>query len=351
MSSVASFTDWLSQKPDLMRNGLAAGRRTALAPDIRGVVVAGMGGSGSAGRLVRDAVAEEIKVPLLVVQDGRLPGCVDDRWVALALSYSGETEETLAVARAAGRRGAEVVGFSTGGALANIADVHIRQPSGYAPRAALGFMWMSVLGVLERSGLLDGKVPIEAAVAAVHEVDRSCAPHSDDASDPALTLAAALRDRIPCIYATPGLEGVARFMAALLNENAKRIAFDKPLPEANHNDLVGWCADPLQRHLAAVVLRDAEADDEMTRRLAYMRTCYQERDIPWHEVPLGPLEDMQARIVAQAQAIQLAERVSLRLADGAGVDPGDIAPIDGLKRALRMPTRPSKQRVATTHPF
>src|SRR5204862_3722835 len=53
-------------------------------------------------------------------------------------------------------------------------------------------------------------------------------------------LARALEGRIPVVYGGRSTTAAARRWRSQLNENAKVLAFYGELPEAHHNEVVGW---------------------------------------------------------------------------------------------------------------
>ena len=77
--------------------------------EIRNVVVLGMGGSAIGGDLVRTLVRKEIQIPMLVNRDYDIPAFVNERTLAIASSYSGNTEETLSSLEQGQERGAVLV--------------------------------------------------------------------------------------------------------------------------------------------------------------------------------------------------------------------------------------------------
>src|SRR4029079_9062957 len=119
------------------------GHRDALpkAASIRNIVVLGMGGSGISGDVVAAAFNDEVPVPLTVLKQIRTPAFVGPETLAIAVSYSGDTEETVSMASSAVERGAQLVAISCGGRLAEVARdagaLHLPCPPGLMPRAAL----------------------------------------------------------------------------------------------------------------------------------------------------------------------------------------------------------------------
>jgi glucose/mannose-6-phosphate isomerase len=57
------------------------------------------------------------------------------------------------------------------------------------------------------------------------------------------------------IYAGPKLAPAAYKWKISLNENAKQIAWWNELPEFNHNEMLGWLEQPVQKPYAVIELR------------------------------------------------------------------------------------------------
>src|SRR5712692_7470800 len=88
----------------------------------RNIVLMGMGGSASAGDLILDWLDSKISVPAIVHRDPSLPRFVGSDTLFVALSYSGDTLETLAAFREARKRGSTLVAIGTGGKLQNLSE-------------------------------------------------------------------------------------------------------------------------------------------------------------------------------------------------------------------------------------
>ena len=83
----------------------------------RNVVIAGMGGSAIGGELLKDWLHDKASIAIEVCRDYALPAYVDKNSLVIAVSYSGETEETLSAFLEALRRRCMVVTVSSGGHL------------------------------------------------------------------------------------------------------------------------------------------------------------------------------------------------------------------------------------------
>ena len=313
--------------------GVAAGDRPLKA---KGLLASGMGFSGMVASVVKDAATRAMEVPLTIVKHYQFPNHVRKGWHTLAITYSGDTEETLAVVRTSLERGVPVTGFSTGGKLAGLVERVVGQPAGYQPRAAFGYTWFSVLGYLEATGLVSAKVPVREAVAAVREVDATCGPDVPEAENPAKQLARTLEHPIPQIYATPAFMGVGLHFRGMLNENAKKIAKVDLVPESNHNDLTGWSGDRENRgRFTVVALRHGHQNPELQKRLEFMEQRYRKWGVPWTNRMSAPIETFRDHVVEQARAIQFFDYTSVYVAALRGQDPADIHEIKALKRLLR----------------
>src|SRR5262245_60150924 len=79
--------------------------------DVQHVVMAGMGGSAMAGALAQVYAADHRRVPIVGLSTEDLPAWVGAQTLIIANSHSGNTDETLAVSRAALARDARLVGI------------------------------------------------------------------------------------------------------------------------------------------------------------------------------------------------------------------------------------------------
>ena len=217
-------------------------------PDPAGVsaiAVLGMGGSGISGELCRSILAPVARVPVATIRDYEVPAWVGPGTLVFAVSYSGETEETLSAFRQAADRGARIVAVTTGGTLAGEAAERgyavARMPGGLMPRAALGYVGIPPLVICARLGLAgDLAADLREAVAAVtRRVDQCCrsVPAPDNL---AKQIASRLAGTLPLIWGTEGIAGVAAYRwRCQMNENAKLFSAWATFPELNHNEVVG----------------------------------------------------------------------------------------------------------------
>lgn len=307
---------------------------TTEVPEVAGAsegLVLGMGGSGFAGD-VAAVFAEAQGVRVAAHKGYGLPGwAAGDDLAVVAVSHSGNTEETLSGVEAAHTSGLAVAVAATGGALAERARQwglpYLAVPPGPQPRAAAGFLAGSTLRLLESAGVVSGSV--EALLEAAEVVEAALA---GDAAAVAADVAASLRGRIGIVYGSGPLTGAAAGRwKTQLNENGKVPAWWSVLPELDHNEIVGWTAAPsLGADAVGVVFLHDHGEDPRVHRRArltaeLMSQVHMAGTISSHGT--GPLARLFSLVV-------IGDLVSVAVAEQAGVDPVPVAVIERLKKAL-----------------
>ena len=82
------------------------------------MVISGLGGSAIGGDIVRTLAASRADLPIVVNRDYNLPAFVNQNTLFAAVSYSGNTEETLSAYQQAREKGASIICLTSGGKLA-----------------------------------------------------------------------------------------------------------------------------------------------------------------------------------------------------------------------------------------
>ncbi len=303
------------------------------ADEIDNVLVLGMGGSGIAGDVLTAIGAPFVSVPMLVAKGYAPPSFVGPGTLCFAVSYSGNTEETVEAAQAAAAAGARMVVVSVGGQLGELAPSwqapHIGLPAVPMPRAGLGALAVPLLLVLEQVGLFRGASGwVDAAVTQLG-VRRDALV----AGDAAQRIARTIGRTVPLVFGAGPLGAVAaQRWKAQVNENAKAPAFAATIPELCHNEICGWGqhGDVTRQVFTLVELRHDEEHPQELRRFELVRDIMAE---VVHEV-------IEVRAVGEGPLAQLfdltlvGDFVSLHMAAQEGIDPGPIPVLDDIKRAL-----------------
>ncbi len=300
------------------------------------VVILGMGGSAISGDLARTLGAASASVPIEVVRGYCVPGHVDRKTLVIAISFSGNTEETLSAFTAAFQVNAHLIAIASGGALlerahaAGVPCYSIQAAS--QPRAALPHLYLPIIHALTSlsiitcpAAVISESIEFVAAQAEFFALD------VPERRNPAKQLARALHGRIVSIYGSEFLGEVARRWKTQLNENSKQWAEFEQLPEANHNTVVGYRFPADHTGAVCVVQLASLLYHERTRiRLQVTGELLDAAGIANRTVTVqGPTP-----LAQQLNAILLGDYVSYYLAILNGVDPTPVAPIDYLKAQL-----------------
>lgn len=310
----------------LVRDADLPGRR-----DASTVIVAGMGGSGISGDLAAALAASRGATPIVPVKGYDLPRWADGDTLVVAVSHSGDTEETVSLVEGALDRGLETQVVTSGGRLAALAEQQglpaVRIGGEGQPRAALPFLATATLGVLDVAGVLPGTLDL------VDDVPDELRRQRADWGRRPATLARSLAGAVPLFLAGHGLPAVVALRARCqVEENAKRPAFAYELPEADHNALVGWAAarQPVEAY-AVIAIEDPDQHPRLAARFPPTLQAIAAAGGVIGRVHLdGPTP------LARALAgIYLLDLVSVHLAIQDGIDPTPVEVLVELKERLR----------------
>ncbi|MHA2432521.1 MAG: bifunctional phosphoglucose/phosphomannose isomerase [Candidatus Thorarchaeota archaeon] len=297
---------------------------------MNGVLLMGMGGSAIAGEICRAYLSDRSTTPILSVRDYTIPQFINDRWVTIAVSYSGSTEETLSAFKDAQSRGSSTIAFTTGGALKNLAGdtlVHDLWP-GFQPRAALPMILSGLLPFLETILGLD-ITDLEMVSGDLEHMSTEWAGMPTTPAD----LAKMAKDTIPLFIGWKHLIPVAYRARCQMNENAKKMAFSSELPEANHNEIEGT-ASCAKTSFLPVFLRSREEDKRTQKRIEATIDIFLKNGCS----PLNLDLDLPSRIHESLGYTYFLDLVSVELAEILGVDSLRVERIAELKKRLENAT-------------
>ena len=242
------------------------------------VVVAGMGGSALPVDVLLGSFEGRFRAPVTVCRSYTSSTPAEGTLV-IGSSFSGNTEETVSCLEQLLDAGASGVVLTAGGRLAEIAterDLPLvtipaaREGDGFQPRCATSYVVTYLARILSAAGVLDAP---QADLAALPAFLRGL-----DVRGQAEETAAWLGDRLPVIYTDERhLASLARITKIKLNEHAKRPAFFNALPEANHNETIGFSA--ANGRFALLYLHDPASHPRVQQRFDVMRQVFTEREM------------------------------------------------------------------------
>jgi glucose/mannose-6-phosphate isomerase len=298
------------------------------------IFVAGMGGSAIGGDFLRQVAWDKSTALVETLRGYRLPRAAFTESFLAFVSYSGNTEETLALWSEASRAGIPRCAITSGGQLRSAAHAEnvacLEIPSGSPPRAALAWTCIPLIVALERANLsrLDSG-EWEEAIGVCEQIVQRFGPGGE--KHPLLQeWARGTQGRIAFIYAAEDpTAAVARRWVSQINENAKSLAHAALFPEHNHNEIVGWESDSLADKVSVAFLDDPTAHPQVRRRLDLAAQGLSDR------VPSFRFEALGRTTLARLFSLSLlGDLASVTLAAVLGVDPTPVVSIDRLKSAL-----------------
>jgi glucose/mannose-6-phosphate isomerase len=298
-----------------------------------GLIIAGMGGSAVGGLLLKDWLRDTCSIPIEVSRSRRLPAWANKDTMVYAVSYSGDTEETLSQYNKAVEAGCPTICFSSGGKLEQNATLHktpwLKYPKGYQPRAAIAHQFFSVATVTRRLDLISDETwsQVDEAINTLQGLSAEMSPATPSASNPGKRLAESIQGYIPFIYGPEDLAAVAYRYSTQFNENSKSPAAHSFFPEAFHNNVMSTEASrELLSRCCAVVIRSPSNDSKKTERFTELLAKSYGRVVKVEVTGEGRL----SRILS---VLYIGDFASAYLGILYGQDPGSTKSIEYLKQA------------------
>ncbi len=316
------YLDWY--KPAIQ--GLETGRKIAEESGLEKpgkIVFCGMGGSGATGLYaakIMETHSDTLSYPVLYHLP---PSWIDNDTLVIALSYSGNTMETLLCTRKALEKKASIIAVTRGGELSKLGNLKAVAivPEAPAPRAGFTGMLYTTLGILEGLDVIKGdRVGISESLKFLEKQKRTVYDH-------ARNLAEWLRGirGTPVIVTGSSLCPVAIRAKNELAENSKKKSIIGCFPESGHNDIVAWTSEGTDNLLIIFTGEDFE-DKTLQAALSIVSPLSTHR-----LTPAG--EKLLTRLIYPTWTIGIA---SIEYAVMRGIDPVDISTIDNYKRKLKL---------------
>jgi glucose/mannose-6-phosphate isomerase len=306
-------------------------------PKPNSIIVAGMGGSGIGGDLLKDWARNRTTVPIEVNREYQLPAYAGKRTLVLITSYSGDTEESLGAFLDALKRKCMIYCVSSGGALLENAErlkvPYLRVPGGMPPRAALPYLFVPLLKCMEKMGLVSGaSEELSEALQLLEKISKDNSLEKPAKENFSKTLALNIGQTAPVVYGFGFYRSVAQRFKQQFNENSKVPAKWEVFSELNHNEIVGWeRAGELGKCFSAIFIRDKEEPTEIHSRIEITKELVGKAGLELFEVPAqgkSPLAKMLSTIC-------IGDFTSIYLALLHSVDPTPVKTINYLKDTLK----------------
>ena len=324
----------IEEFPEQLRLALQIAADVKLSPattDFHNVVIAGMGGSGIGGSLIRSLASEDLTLPVDVSKSYDIPGFTGKDSLFIACSFSGNTEETLSAVEKAKAKGATIICITSGGRLLDFAksngyDFILIPGHSNSPRASIGYGFVQLYLILNHYGILASN-NFEDINAAAALLDAEAA----GIRKISLELTAYCKDKFPILYGDTWLEAVLVRTQQQIAENSKQLSHVNVFPEMNHNELVGWkFPEFLFGNAATILLRSSFDHPRSTARLNICADIFRK--------VAGKVMEVEAKGKTRLQQalylIHLLDWLSFDLAEANQTDPFPVEVINFLKNEL-----------------
>lgn len=307
------------------------------AQSFKNIVVLGMGGSAIGGDLLSDYLADELLIPIVVIRGYDIPKFVDENSLVFAVSYSGNTEETISALKRCLEVKARVIALTSGGKLAVLSRENnfpvIKVPAGIQPRAAISYLFFPILKALERLGLTkERKEEIKETINILQELSKEYGAKSPLKNNFAKEVALSLYQYLPLVYGSEGLlEAVAMRWKTQINENSKWPCFWNVFSELDHNEIVGYeIENSINRQVKILYMQDKEGLLRVEQRRGITRKIIEDKVVEFIVCSTRG----KGKMARMFSLIYLGDLVSYYLAILNQVNPSPVACIEDLKKEL-----------------
>lgn len=293
------------------------------------IVCIGQGDPATAANIVQALLASSSSIPIEVVRGYDLPAYASGASVTvIAISYSGNTEETLSAFAQGIQRGCQCVALTTGGKLATLGAQVIALPT----RESVIAMCMTLLGVCVAMGAVaDLSAEVNEAVSVMQLAEQKIGTDSPAMRNPSKRLAGQFVDRLPVIYGAGITAPIARFYKTQLHAYAHMLASHDALPDVTHNSIVGYThAEEVWRRAIVIMLRSSHEHARIARRFELTTTMLLESGINQDSVRAQG----HSALAQQTSLIYFAYWTAFHTAMMKGENPADETAVRKMKEAM-----------------
>ena len=324
MADNSNMEEMLDNFPNQCKEALSLAKDKKILVEIDNIIITGMGGSAIPGDILKSYLSD-LKKPVIVNRDYSLPEFISPKSLVFALSYSGNTEETISAYRNALRKGCQIVAVSSGGKLEELSamnkNIFIKIPSGLQPRAATGYLLISMVGILQNSRIIDDKTSeIKKMISVLKK------PNYKKMGE---EFASRLVNKIPIIYSSQRYMPAAMKWKTDINENSKCHAFFNTFPEFNHNEIVGFTE--LKADYFVIIIRDDDEHKQIKKRMDIIKELIKKKGVPVTELNITG----DSYLTKLLSALYIGNWVGYFLAQEYDVDPAPVVIIEKLKEMLK----------------
>jgi glucose/mannose-6-phosphate isomerase len=258
-------------------------------PDIKQVIINGMGGSNLGAEIIVSLFKKSLKLPVIIDPGYDVAGYVNKETAYIVSSYSGTTEEPIIAYNKAKKRGANIICLTAEGEnkLANLAKKDktpllqfptSTNPSGQ-PRLGLGAALVGLLLILIELGVLN-KTILKDLGKITAKLSKNLKLLGDYYKSPARLMAKKIKNKQIILISGPLLAGNLKTLRNQFSESAKNLATYLTVSDMNHFALEGLkYPKNNSKNLVAIFFSSNLDDKKIQKRLKLTEDIYKKNKI------------------------------------------------------------------------
>ena len=287
-----------------------------------------MGGSGALGD-VFSAILSKTNIHIKIVKGYNLPKTINENTLVVAISISGNTNETNTVLETASKLNCKLIAFSSGGKVEKFCknnNIEFRKIEQFhSPRASFPSFLFSLLNILSPILPILEK-DIQDALKKMEETKKQISIENISENNLAISLAKWISD-IPIIYYPCGFESVAIRFKNSLQENSKSHVIIEDIVEACHNGIVAWES---KSSIKPIMIRGIDDHFATKQKYQILSEYFNENGIEFKEI-FSVEGNILSKII---NLIYILDYVSIYKSILEGIDPTPVKSIDYVKNKI-----------------
>ena len=246
------------------------------------IVFAGMGGSGALGDIF-SAILSKTDIHVCVVKGYHLPNTVNSNTLVIAISISGNTDETLRILESAAKQDCKLIAFTSGGKMEQIClekNIEFRKIEEFhSPRASFPSFLYSLLNILSPIIPIKKEEVLES-IQKLQFLQKEISSENLSENNPALSLAKWMTNT-PLIYYPFGLQSAAIRFKNSLQENSKTHVIMEDIVESCHNGIVAW---EKKSNVQPILIKGADDHIKTKEKYQILAEYFQQNKIKYREI-------------------------------------------------------------------
>jgi len=303
------------------------------AKNINNILICGMGASAISGNIAKNLIKNKISLPFLINKDVNLPNWVNKNTLCLIISHSGNTQETIKMAKKAIKIKAKIIIITSDGELGQLAKKEntpiLKFPFKKPSRFNIGFSLTFLSLILKKLNLVSS-LNLSASVPKLIEINKMFDLSVKTEENVAKHLAYFIFDHLPVITSTHNLNGITQRLKNQLSENSKNFSYLEEIPEIIHNSIENKNPWRLKDEIVFLIFENLKKDNQIEKTIKTLTNILDKKNIRWQKIPIFA----KAETTKILSLVCLMDWISYYLAILNKIDPASIKEIEKAKKQI-----------------